>query len=109
VAGELKREFSLECSIRIFAAGTPQLITPFAHEQFDNAVRASSAWCADFKWTTPKVLRVCRPRSSVLLEDESIQQNCAAIRSKSIPVNVVPKSNDRARGNCSWGDPLDPL
>jgi hypothetical protein len=68
-----------------FAAATPQLITPFAHDQFDNAARAS-AWAGDFKFTAPEVLRICRPRSSVCLKTSRFSRIALLSGRKSIRV-----------------------
>jgi rhamnosyltransferase subunit B len=64
-----------------FAAGIPQLITPFAHDQFDNAVRVERLGCG-FQIDSSESVENMQTSLKRLLEDESIQQNCAAIRSK---------------------------
>lgn len=64
-----------------FAAGTPQLITPFSHDQFDNAARVERLGCG-FQIHSSGSAQNMRTPLKRLLEDESIQQNCAAIRSK---------------------------
>jgi rhamnosyltransferase subunit B len=66
------------------AAGIPQLITPFAHDQFDNAARVRDLRCGlqisrassaqDLVWSLRRVLG-----------DESIQRSCSAIQSKVAP------------------------
>jgi rhamnosyltransferase subunit B len=64
-----------------FAAATPQLITPFAHDQFDNAARVERLGCG-FQIHSSGSAQNMQASLKCLLEDESIQQNCAAIRSK---------------------------
>jgi rhamnosyltransferase subunit B len=64
-----------------FAAGTPQLITPFAHDQFDNAARVERLGCGFEIHSSGSALNM-HTALKRLLEDQSIQQNCAAIRSK---------------------------
>jgi rhamnosyltransferase subunit B len=62
-----------------FAAGIPQLITPFAHDQFDNAARVESLGCGvqmRSHASGPAMLEVLKR----LLADERIQSNCAAFR-----------------------------
>lgn len=64
-----------------FAAGIPQLLTPFAHDQFDNSARVERLGCGlQLKDTSD--LRTLQPALRRLLEDRSIQDNCTAIRSK---------------------------
>jgi rhamnosyltransferase subunit B len=58
-----------------------QLITPFAHDQFDNAARVERLGCG-FQLHSSGSAQNMRASLKCLLEDESIQQNCAAIRSK---------------------------
>jgi rhamnosyltransferase subunit B len=64
-----------------FAAGIPQLITPFAHDQFDNAARVERLGCgfqiqglADEQLVAKSLRR--------LLEEEHIQRNCAIYQSR---------------------------
>ena len=62
-----------------FAAGIPQLITPFAHDQFDNAARVESLGCGvqmRSHASGPAMLEVLKQ----LLADERIQSNCTAFR-----------------------------
>lgn len=62
-----------------FAAGIPQLITPFAHDQFDNAARVECLGCGvqmRVGANGPSMLAALKK----LLEDERIQSNCAAFR-----------------------------
>jgi rhamnosyltransferase subunit B len=62
-----------------FAAGIPQLITPFAHDQFDNAARVTRLRCGfqvDSYGSGEAMLKSLKQ----LLEDDGIQQNCAAFR-----------------------------
>jgi rhamnosyltransferase subunit B len=63
-----------------FAAGIPQLITPFAHDQFDNAARVESLGCGvqmRSHASGPAMQEVLKQ----LLTDERIQSNCTAFRS----------------------------
>ena len=62
-----------------FAAGIPQLVTPFAHDQFDNAARIERLGCGfqiDSHGSSEAILAALKR----LLEDERIQHNCAAFR-----------------------------
>jgi len=61
------------------AAGIPQLAVPFAHDQFDNAARVERLGCG-FRLDAPVSVPTMLPLLKRLLEDESIQQNCAAYR-----------------------------
>jgi rhamnosyltransferase subunit B len=66
-----------------FAAGIPQLITPFAHDQFDNAARVESLGCGvklDSHTGGRAILEALRE----LLPNERIQSNCTAFQSKVI-------------------------
>jgi rhamnosyltransferase subunit B len=67
-----------------FAAGIPQLITPFAHDQFDNAARVERLGCGLQVRSHGTAEAMLRPLKQ-LLEDESIQRNCAAFRSRVEP------------------------
>jgi rhamnosyltransferase subunit B len=62
-----------------FAAGIPQLITPFAHDQFDNAARIARLGCG-FQMDSHKSGEAMLESLKRLLEDGRIQQNCAAFR-----------------------------
>jgi rhamnosyltransferase subunit B len=62
-----------------FAAGIPQLITPFAHDQFDNAARIARLGCG-FQMDSRRSGEAMLESLKRLLEDERIQQNCAAFR-----------------------------
>jgi rhamnosyltransferase subunit B len=67
-----------------FAAGIPQLITPFAHDQFDNAARVERLGCGfkmDSRTNGPVMLESLKR----LLEDESIRLNCATFRPRVEP------------------------
>jgi rhamnosyltransferase subunit B len=61
------------------AAGIPQLITPFAHDQFDNAARIARLGCG-FQMDSRRSGEAMLESLKRLLEDERIQQNCAAFR-----------------------------
>jgi rhamnosyltransferase subunit B len=64
-----------------FAAGIPQLITPFVYDQFDNAIRIERLGCR--MWLTSRTLsRHMLPALRRLLENEQIRQRCIALRSK---------------------------
>jgi rhamnosyltransferase subunit B len=62
-----------------FAAGIPQLITPFAHDQFDNAARVERLGCG-FQMDSHASAEAMLESLKRLLEDERIQRNCAAFR-----------------------------
>jgi rhamnosyltransferase subunit B len=62
-----------------FAAGIPQLITPFAHDQFDNAARIARLGCG-FQMDSHASGKTMLESLKQLLEDERIQQHCAAFR-----------------------------
>jgi rhamnosyltransferase subunit B len=62
-----------------FAAGIPQLITPFAHDQFDNAARVARLGCG-FQMDSHRSSKAMLESLRQLLEDERIQRNCAAFR-----------------------------
>lgn len=67
-----------------FAAGIPQLITPFAHDQFDNAARVERLGCGiqmKSHGSDPDMLESLK----ALLEDECIEQNCATLRARVEP------------------------
>jgi rhamnosyltransferase subunit B len=62
-----------------FAAGIPQLITPFAHDQFDNAARVQSLGCGvqlRSHASGPALLKILKR----LLADQRIQSNCTAFQ-----------------------------
>jgi rhamnosyltransferase subunit B len=64
-----------------FAAGIPQLITPFAHDQFDNAARVESLGCGVQMRSHASASAMLGVLKS-LLADERIQNNCTAFRSR---------------------------
>jgi rhamnosyltransferase subunit B len=67
-----------------FAAGIPQLITPFAHDQFDNAARVEGLRCGI--QSKGSISREGTLNAlSRLLGDSSIQHRCADIRSSIEP------------------------
>jgi rhamnosyltransferase subunit B len=61
------------------AAGIPQLITPFAHDQFDNAARVERLGCGTQTRSHPSgpAMQEALKR---LLVDERIQSSCSAFR-----------------------------
>jgi rhamnosyltransferase subunit B len=62
-----------------FAAGIPQLITPFAHDQFDNAARVESLGCGAQMRSHASgtaMLEILKR----MLADERIQSKCTAFR-----------------------------
>jgi rhamnosyltransferase subunit B len=61
------------------AAGIPQLITPFAHDQFDNAARIERLGCG-FQIPSHRSGALMLESLKRLLEDERIQSSCAAFR-----------------------------
>ena len=70
-----------------FAAGIPQLVTPFAHDQFDNAARVERLGCG-IQLQDSGAVRMLQPALRRLLEDQSIQDRCTTIRSKVAPGGV---------------------
>jgi rhamnosyltransferase subunit B len=66
-----------------FAAGIPQLITPFAHDQFDNAARVERLGCG-FQIDSHGDEQIMLQSLKRLLESEQIQQNCKAIKAKMV-------------------------
>lgn len=62
-----------------FAAGIPHLITPFAHDQFDNAARVERLGCGIWM-KSPGNGQAMQKSLQQLLEDERIQRNCTALR-----------------------------
>ncbi|WP_255551089.1 nucleotide disphospho-sugar-binding domain-containing protein [Granulicella sp. dw_53] len=71
-----------------FASGTPQLVTPFAFDQFDNAERVERLRCGlqiDSKQIASKML----PSLRSLLEDEDIHKNCATVQSWTNPGEIA--------------------
>lgn len=69
-----------------FAAGIPQLITPFAHDQFDNAARVERLGCGFQLPHSGDAPLQTSLRG--LLEDESIHNSCAAVRAAIAPGEV---------------------
>lgn len=67
-----------------FAAGIPQLITPFAHDQFDNAARVERLGCG-FQMPSHGNRQRMRTSLKQLLEDQRIQRNCAAFATRVEP------------------------
>jgi len=64
-----------------FAAGIPQLITPFAHDQFDNAAHVERLGCGvqmRLHVSGPAMLEALKQ----LLADERIHSNCTAFRAR---------------------------
>ncbi len=67
-----------------FAAGIPQLVTPFAHDQFDNAARIERLGCG-FQIASHGSGEAMLAALKKLLGDERIQRNCAAFRPRIVP------------------------
>ncbi len=64
-----------------FAAGIPQLATPFAHDQFDNAERIQRIGCGrrlDAPVNGSDLLRALQP----MLQDPAMAQTCASIKAR---------------------------
>jgi rhamnosyltransferase subunit B len=66
-----------------FAAGIPQLITPFAHDQFDNAARVESLGCG-VQMRSHAGGAAMLEMLKRLLGDDRIQSNCTAFRPRVI-------------------------
>jgi rhamnosyltransferase subunit B len=64
-----------------FASGIPQLITPFAHDQFDNAARVERLGCG-FQIQGLADEQLLAKALRRLLEEEHIQRNCAIYQSR---------------------------
>jgi rhamnosyltransferase subunit B len=64
-----------------FAAGIPQLITPFAHDQFDNAARIERLGCG-FQVASHGNSSTMLQSLKRLLEDERIQRSCMLFQPK---------------------------
>lgn len=62
-----------------FAAGIPQLITPFAHDQFDNAARVESLGCG-LQMRSHASGSAMLDELKQLLTNERIESNCTAFR-----------------------------
>jgi rhamnosyltransferase subunit B len=75
----LVHHWGIGAASQAFAAGIPQLITPFAHDQFDNATRVARLGCG-FQMDSHASSKAMLESLKRLLEDERIQQNCAAFR-----------------------------
>lgn len=69
-----------------FAAGIPQLITPFAHDQFDNAARVEHVGCG-FQLNSHNDEQAMLQLLKRLLESEQIQHSCVAIKAKMVSGN----------------------
>jgi rhamnosyltransferase subunit B len=67
-----------------FAAGTPQLITPFAHDQFDNAARVERLGCG-LQMKSPGNRQAMLKSLTRLLENERIHRNSTAFQSRVEP------------------------
>src|SRR5258708_5059396 len=64
-----------------FAAGIPQLITPFAHDQFDNDARVERLGCGLQLGKAEGAHNFLAPLRR-LLEDDMVRQSCSEIRSR---------------------------
>jgi rhamnosyltransferase subunit B len=74
-----------------FAAGIPQLVTPFAHDQFDNAARVERLGCG-IRLQDSAGFRTLRPALRCLLEDQSLQDRCTATRSRMAPGEMARRN-----------------
>jgi rhamnosyltransferase subunit B len=96
-----------------FAAGIPQLITPFAHDQFDNAARVERLGCGHQTGMGGGALNFFAPLRR-LLEDDAIQHKCVEIRSRvesdesscqralQALENIALGASQRSRPDLSW-------
>jgi rhamnosyltransferase subunit B len=71
-----------------FAAGLPQLVTPFAHDQFDNAARIKAVGCGLIAtdYTDPAALF---NDLKSLLEDSQLHDHCRIIQAGVLPPEAV--------------------
>ena len=83
-AGALVHHGGIGTASQAFAAGIPQLITPFAHDQFDNAARVERLGCGLQMTLHARRPSVLEPLKR-LMEDEIVQRNCASFRSRVEP------------------------
>jgi rhamnosyltransferase subunit B len=78
-----------------FAAGIPQFITPFAHDQFDNAARVVKLGCG-ISSQKPICSDNIAKALTRLLRDSSIQRRCVEVRSMIEPGDVTCQKSLRA-------------
>ncbi len=74
-----------------FAAGIPQLVTPFAHDQFDNAARVERLGCG-IQLQDSHGFRALQPALRGLLEDASLQDRCTVIRASIAPGEIARRN-----------------
>lgn len=62
-----------------FRAGTPQLIVPFAYDQFDNGLRAKRLGVADVLWAKHLSAKRMQKQLARLLISRDVKQACSAL------------------------------
>jgi UDP:flavonoid glycosyltransferase YjiC (YdhE family) len=81
-----------------FVAGTPQLVMPLAHDQFDNAMRARRLGCGDFLLPKKFTPRAVHEKLESLLGSEQVATNtkkwAAALRN----TNTLERTCDLVEG-----------
>ncbi len=65
-----------------FRAGIPQLVVPYAFDQFDNGLRAKSLGVGEVIYAKRLTVRRLQNGLTKLLASEQVKQNCAAIANK---------------------------
>ena len=80
LAGAIQHHGGIGTSIQAMSAGKPQLITPFAHDQFDNAVRLTELGVA--KTAKGRNSLEWRQKLIHLLQDAATQASCDTIRGR---------------------------
>ena len=93
-----------------FAAGVPQVATPLAHDQFDNAMRIRKSGCGDFLLpkqfkrdraaallerlrTSPQVRAACEARADALRVAQPIVRACDLLESLAQPARASAAGN----------------
>lgn len=78
-----------------FRAGTPQLIVPFAYDQFDNGLRAKRLGVADVLLAKRLSVGRMQKRLAHLLVSHDVAQACRAIAQKMAQKHELPWLLDR--------------
>ncbi len=78
-----------------FRAGIPQLIVPFAYDQFDNGLRAKRLGVADVLLAKRLSVRRMQQQLAHLLDSHAVDQACGAIAQKMAQQPALPWLLDR--------------
>ena len=81
-------------SAQALSAGVPQLVTPFTHDQPDNAARMKRLGVADVVPASAYTADAAVPRLRTLLTSPAVARACRAIKNRFVGVDAIGQTCD---------------